>query len=549
METNKVTLGKKLAISQSYYKLASANIGNIGKAKLSVDSSDAALIAQNKPKDFVFMEKGGKRFSMDIEDLPSSAHKEHLDREVTHNRQGIAYVPISGILVDECDWWDSWIYGLCSMKRIERVVLALAESKMITHIVLDVNSPGGMLYAKTLSDTIYSIAQNKKPVWASVADAYSAALWIISGATKIVAQSALSGFGSVGVLMEHWDYSKMLENDGITAQYLVSDNSQKKIYGNALEPLSAEARNHLITELNNDKTAFVSDLVSRRSGLRANSSFFDGGTYPAVVAERYGMVDHIAKGTDHYEYLQNLIKREQASQVLGNIDPITNATLALKNNQTMTATDIEKKFQATDEIILKAMQDKKGFVIIPKSEIQAIASEAAAVTVVEETTATEVVEETAVTEVVEQTEETAATEVVEETEEAAAAVEQGAAGEETVVEESTETATQTAIAKIAKQAGELQAQNAELSSKMAEFTTKFTALESENTKLKVELEAETKRADAFFAQMSKSGADKGVVVGKKAGNVQKVDETDKPKASNPHTQPDFTDAYQVHISK
>ncbi|WP_201285192.1 S49 family peptidase, partial [Klebsiella pneumoniae] len=93
---------------------------------------------------------------------------------------------------------------------------AALNDPSISEIVLDINSGGGAAVGcKELADYIYQ-SRDTKPITAIVNySAYSAAYFIASACSKIIV-SQTSGVGSIGVIMEHLDTSKMEEKMGLT---------------------------------------------------------------------------------------------------------------------------------------------------------------------------------------------------------------------------------------------------------------------------------------------------------------------------------------------
>ncbi|HBS0277167.1 TPA: S49 family peptidase, partial [Klebsiella pneumoniae] len=106
-------------------------------------------------------------------------------------------------------------------------------------IVLDINSGGGAAVGcKELADYIYQ-SRDTKPITAIVNySAYSAAYFIASACSKIIV-SQTSGVGSIGVIMEHLDTSKMEEKMGLTFTTIYRGDNKNN--GTQHEPLSEES--------------------------------------------------------------------------------------------------------------------------------------------------------------------------------------------------------------------------------------------------------------------------------------------------------------------
>ncbi|MBK4346004.1 S49 family peptidase, partial [Enterobacter hormaechei] len=92
---------------------------------------------------------------------------------------------------------------------------ALLNDPDIKEILLDINSGGGAVSGcKELADYIYQ-SRGVKPITAIVNfSAFSAAYFIASACTKIIV-SETSGVGSIGVILEHMEASKLEESVGL----------------------------------------------------------------------------------------------------------------------------------------------------------------------------------------------------------------------------------------------------------------------------------------------------------------------------------------------
>lgn len=99
--------------------------------------------------------------------------------------------------------------------EIASAVRAAANDKSVTGIVLDVNSPGGVVEGVDEAAEVIREAAQIKPVIASVRDVMgSAAFWLGSGARTILARRT-SIVGSIGTFMRWTDYSGMYQESGM----------------------------------------------------------------------------------------------------------------------------------------------------------------------------------------------------------------------------------------------------------------------------------------------------------------------------------------------
>lgn len=179
---------------------------------------------------------------------------------------------------------------------LAQTISALGNDPQIGMIVLNVDSPGGVVTGvQEAADAIYAARQNK-PIVALVNPlCASAAYWLASQANEIV--SVPSGdIGSVGVFILHAECSGMLEQQGVKPTFIFAKDSPYKVDGNAYEPLSDTAREEFQTGVDEVMADFVK-AIARGRGVPASkviSDFGKGRTLDARKAKAAGMIDRIA---------------------------------------------------------------------------------------------------------------------------------------------------------------------------------------------------------------------------------------------------------------
>lgn len=204
----------------------------------------------------------------------------------------IAVIPVSGVLEARPTEFGYWM-GMSSYEAIGYRIDEAMRDESVTHIILDVSSPGGMVYgAMELADKIHR-AKSVKPI-ITVANplAASGAYWIGAAATRIVATPS-SDVGSVGVIGEHDDESKALELAGVKVTYILSAGSPFK--GEQAMPLTEEARAHMQFRADAIYNQFAGDLARFR-GVPVDTiteKYGKGRVVSAKQALAAGMIDNI----------------------------------------------------------------------------------------------------------------------------------------------------------------------------------------------------------------------------------------------------------------
>lgn len=196
-------------------------------SRQTMDSVKAVLI----PRIQGTAENTGIQLALDPEKAPAS--------EQVQPAGGVAVIPVHGLLVARRGQITQACTELTSYERIRSQLNAALNDPSISEIVLDINSGGGAAVGcKELADYIYQ-SRETKPITAIVNySAYSAAYFIASACSKIIV-SQTSGVGSIGVIMEHLDTSKLEEKMGLTFTTIFRGDNKNN--GTQHEPLSEEA--------------------------------------------------------------------------------------------------------------------------------------------------------------------------------------------------------------------------------------------------------------------------------------------------------------------
>ena len=206
---------------------------------------------------------------------------------------GIAIIPVRGTITPRSGMM-AMLFGGTSTETLGLQVRAMVADDSIGTIVLDIDSPGGMVAGVTELAATLRAARAVKPLIAVANNmAASAAYWIGSQATEFVATPSAM-VGSIGVLMEHEDDSGLLAQAGI-AVTLISAGRYKTL-GNPYEPLSDDARAEIQALVDGAYGMFVADVAAGR-GVKANavrSGYGEGRVLTPAAALEAGMVDRIA---------------------------------------------------------------------------------------------------------------------------------------------------------------------------------------------------------------------------------------------------------------
>lgn len=208
--------------------------------------------------------------------------------------RAVAVIPITGALEARPTELGAWM-GMTSYEVVGKVFDHFMADETVSGVILDISSPGGMVYgAQELADKIYR-ARGTKPI-ISVANpmAASGAYWLAAAADRVVVTPS-GDVGSVGVITEHVDMSRMYAESGVTVSTFRSAVSPYKGETSDAEPLNDEARKHIQARVDEISQVFVGELARFRnlSTGQVAEQFGKGRLVNANAAIRAGMADRI----------------------------------------------------------------------------------------------------------------------------------------------------------------------------------------------------------------------------------------------------------------
>ncbi len=203
--------------------------------------------------------------------------------------EGVAIITLVGEWVNRGGYVGA-SSGVISYEGFKYQLEVAARDPRTRAVLLDMESPRGeAVGAFEAAAAVRRLAQSK-PVWAMVNGlAASAAYAIASAATRIISMpTGISG--SIGVVLAHFDYSKMLENEGIKPTFIHA--GANKVDANPYQALPAAVRDKLQAEVNTFYDLFVETVAAGRTSLTAKAiRDTEAGTFMGAEALELGLVD------------------------------------------------------------------------------------------------------------------------------------------------------------------------------------------------------------------------------------------------------------------
>jgi signal peptide peptidase SppA len=181
------------------------------------------------------------------------------------------------------------ISGATSIENLARDFKAAVDNPSVSHIVLNVNSPGGQVDGiNEFADQIRAGAA-KKPVTAYVDGlAASGGYWVASAASRIIANES-AFLGSIGVVVSVTDNRDAQERQGVRRYEIVSSQSPLK----RTDIRTEEGRAQLSKIADSLADLFIGRVAQFRGTTadRVTSDFGRGAIVPARQSIAAGMAD------------------------------------------------------------------------------------------------------------------------------------------------------------------------------------------------------------------------------------------------------------------
>jgi signal peptide peptidase SppA len=168
-------------------------------------------------------------------------------------------------------------------------VKAADQNPNIKSIIMVIDSPGGQVAGTDL--LAEAIKNSSTPVVAYIDGlAASAAYWIISGASKIIASSDLDRIGSIGTMMMVEDLQPALEQMGVKFHevYATLSVDKNRDFNQVLDGKYDSYRENVLDVIN---TKFLASIRNNRPSL--DESTLTGRIFFAPQAIELGLIDEI----------------------------------------------------------------------------------------------------------------------------------------------------------------------------------------------------------------------------------------------------------------
>ncbi len=197
-------------------------------------------------------------------------------------------------------------------------------------IILKINSPGGSAtQSKIIFDEIKKIrSTTDKKIYAVIDDVGASGGYYIAASADQIFSSSSSIVGSIGVRLDSFNVSRLMDKLGVDSQTLSSGKDKTML--DPFLPLTPKHRIHLERLLQNIHNQFIQDIESSR-GDKITEDVFTGLFWTGIEAKRIGLIDDLLSTYDVSEKFFNnnpLIVYNKEKDI---VKELLNSTLNVSN--------------------------------------------------------------------------------------------------------------------------------------------------------------------------------------------------------------------------
>ena len=219
---------------------------------------------------------------------------------------GIAVLPVSGTLVSKTRALQPYS-GMTGYNGIIARLQQAISDPGVDGILLDMDTPGGMVAGAFDCADIIARMRDIKPIWALANDMNCSAGQLIASAAsrRLVTQTARTG--SIGVMMAHSNYGAALKTSGVEVTLIYS--GEHKVDGNPYEKLPKEVRADFQARIDATRQMFA-EKVAGYTGMSVQAVL---DTEAAVLSGQEsvdnGLAEQLVKNMDALNVMRDAINK------------------------------------------------------------------------------------------------------------------------------------------------------------------------------------------------------------------------------------------------
>lgn len=275
----------------------------------------------------------------------------------------IAVVPISGTLVSKVASLRPYS-GMTGYNGIVARVKAAIDDPEIDGILLDMDTPGGMVAGSFDAADMIARLRDQKPIWSLANDMNCSAGQLIASACsrRLVTQTAKTG--SIGVMMAHSNYASQLERDGIDITLIFS--GVHKVDAHPYGALPEDVRAACQEKIDAIRQSFA-EKVSRYTGMTVQAVLdTEAAVYTGQASIEAGLADELVINTDALAVMREFLRHSKTIRSIG-------GQMSVKQNQGVaeTVTETDAATVPTTDEKLNAGQGEANVAAVVQEAVQA----------------------------------------------------------------------------------------------------------------------------------------------------------------------------------
>ncbi|WP_319498072.1 S49 family peptidase [uncultured Cohaesibacter sp.] len=218
----------------------------------------------------------------------------HLPFDIVN---GVAVIPIEGTLVHKGSYIGQ-SSGETSYQGIQTQVALAEKSPQVRGVVFEIDSYGGAVAGAFETAEMMRRLSAIKPTMSILTDFALSAGYLLASQARQIAMPNHGSAGSIGVITMHADFSRQLEEEGVTVTILTA--GEKKAKGNPFEQLDAVYADDVRGQLEGMRKSFAEAVSAGRKGRIsvADALGTEAGCFEGAEAKKLGLVDAIGNPND-----------------------------------------------------------------------------------------------------------------------------------------------------------------------------------------------------------------------------------------------------------
>ncbi|HFU1221085.1 TPA: S49 family peptidase [Citrobacter amalonaticus] len=232
----------------------------------------------------------------------------------------IAVLPVSGTLVSKTRSLQPYS-GMTGYNGIIARLQQAVSDPGVDGILLDMDTPGGMVSGAFDCADIIARLRDIKPVWALANDMNCSAGQLIASAAsrRLVTQTARTG--SIGVMMAHSNYGAALKTSGVEVTLIYSGDH--KVDGNPYEKLPKDVRADFQARIDATRQMFA-EKVAGYTGLTVQAVLdTEAAVFTGQESIENGIADELVNNTDALSAMRDALDKRKKITLGGNMKTTT----------------------------------------------------------------------------------------------------------------------------------------------------------------------------------------------------------------------------------